>query len=58
MSTGSTAHAEAGGGVGTDNLSQHQARLRAAAAAASIYEKSYVYPSATSFVWYGDISFL
>ncbi|WVZ12816.1 hypothetical protein V8G54_017346 [Vigna mungo] len=34
----------------TDNLSRHQARLQAAAAAASIYEKSYVYPSANSFV--------
>ncbi|KAF7836519.1 ERAD-associated E3 ubiquitin-protein ligase HRD1B-like isoform X1 [Senna tora] len=48
--TGSTGQAEVGGGVGTDNLSRHQARLRAAAAAASIYEKSYVYPSATSLV--------
>ncbi|KAK7312155.1 hypothetical protein VNO77_35812 [Canavalia gladiata] len=50
--TGSTAQAEVDSGVATDNLSQHQARLQAAAAAAaSIYEKSYVYPSATSFVW-------
>ncbi|XP_027354661.1 ERAD-associated E3 ubiquitin-protein ligase HRD1B-like [Abrus precatorius] len=50
--TGSAAQAEIGNGVATDNLSRHQARLQAAAAAAaSIYEKSYVYPSATSFVW-------
>ncbi|KAE9620232.1 putative transcription factor C2H2 family [Lupinus albus] len=46
--TGSTAQAEVGNGVATANLSRHQARLQAAAAAASIYEKSYVYPSATS----------
>lgn len=48
--SGSTAQTEA-----TDSLSRHQARLQAAAAAASIYEKSYVYPSMNSFVWY-DIS--
>ncbi|OIW05582.1 hypothetical protein TanjilG_23368 [Lupinus angustifolius] len=45
---GSTAQAEVGNGVATDNLNRHQARLQAAAAAASMYEKSYVYPSATS----------
>ncbi|PON41474.1 E3 ubiquitin-protein ligase synoviolin/Hrd [Parasponia andersonii] len=39
------------GGVAGDNLSHHQARLQAAAAAASIYEKSYVYPSANTLVW-------
>ncbi|KAI9110548.1 hypothetical protein K1719_018414 [Acacia pycnantha] len=47
-STGSSAQAEAGSGVATDNLSRHQARLRALAAAASMYEKSFVYPSAPS----------
>ncbi|XP_061369442.1 ERAD-associated E3 ubiquitin-protein ligase HRD1B-like [Gastrolobium bilobum] len=47
---GSTAQTEDGSGVATDSLSRHQARLQAAAAAASIYEKSYVYPSATSLV--------
>ncbi|KAL6291809.1 hypothetical protein ACE6H2_009319 [Prunus campanulata] len=46
--TGTTAQ---GGGVAGDNLSQHEARLRAAAAAASIYEKSHVYPSANRLVW-------
>ncbi|CAL0329375.1 unnamed protein product [Lupinus luteus] len=46
--TRSAAQAEVGNGVATANLSRHQARLQAAAAAASIYEKSYVYPSATS----------
>ncbi|XP_019420985.1 PREDICTED: ERAD-associated E3 ubiquitin-protein ligase HRD1B-like isoform X1 [Lupinus angustifolius] len=46
--TGSTAQTEVGNGVATDNFSR-QARLQAAAAdAASIYGKSYVYPSAAS----------
>ncbi|XP_062093216.1 ERAD-associated E3 ubiquitin-protein ligase HRD1B-like [Humulus lupulus] len=40
------------GDVAGDSLSQHQARLQAAAAAASIYEKSYVYPSANTSAWY------
>uniref|UniRef100_A0A2N9HJ57 Uncharacterized protein n=1 Tax=Fagus sylvatica TaxID=28930 RepID=A0A2N9HJ57_FAGSY len=40
-----------GSGLAGENLSQHQARLRAAAAAASIYEKSHVYPSANTLVW-------
>lgn len=39
------------GGATNDNLSQHQLRLRAAAAAASIYEKSYVYPSPNTLAW-------
>ncbi|XP_057428714.1 ERAD-associated E3 ubiquitin-protein ligase HRD1B-like [Lotus japonicus] len=47
---GSTAQNEAGSGMATDSLSRHEARLQAAAAAASIYEKSYVYPSASSSV--------
>ncbi|KAE9606494.1 putative transcription factor C2H2 family [Lupinus albus] len=46
--TGSTAQTEVGNVVPTNNFSR-QARLQAAAAdAASIYGKSYVYPSATS----------
>lgn len=40
-----------GSGVVLDAQSQHQARLRAAAAAASIYERSFVYPSANSLAW-------
>ncbi|KAK9272194.1 hypothetical protein L1049_002565 [Liquidambar formosana] len=40
-----------GGGVADSNLTQHQARLQAAAAAASIYERSYVYPSPNTLVW-------
>ncbi|PPR80893.1 hypothetical protein GOBAR_AA39817 [Gossypium barbadense] len=39
------------GDMAADNLTQHQARLQAAATAASIYEKSYVYPSANTLVW-------
>lgn len=46
-----TSQGSAGSGLAGENLSQHQARLRAAAAAASIYEKSYVYPSANTLVW-------
>ncbi|CAL5212721.1 unnamed protein product [Lathyrus oleraceus] len=45
--TGSSAQTEVANGVACDNLSRHQARLQAAASAASIYEKSYVYPSPT-----------
>ncbi|KAK9994011.1 hypothetical protein SO802_023714 [Lithocarpus litseifolius] len=49
---GSTsAQGSVGNGLAGDNLSQQQARLQAAAAAASIYEKSYVYPSANMLVW-------
>ncbi|MBA0800406.1 hypothetical protein Gohar_010838 [Gossypium harknessii] len=49
----STSSTTQGPGVemATDNLTPHQARLQAAAAAASIYEKSYVYPSANTLVW-------
>lgn len=41
-----------GDGIANDSISQHQARLKAAAAAASIYERSFVYPSANTLVWY------
>ncbi|KAF7133035.1 hypothetical protein RHSIM_Rhsim09G0212400 [Rhododendron simsii] len=40
-----------GDGIANDSISQHQARLKAAAAAASIYERSFVYPSANTLVW-------
>ncbi|KAF2306655.1 hypothetical protein GH714_020140 [Hevea brasiliensis] len=39
------------GSMPDDNLSQHQTRLQAAAAAAAVYEKSFVYPSANTLVW-------
>ncbi|XP_044483235.1 ERAD-associated E3 ubiquitin-protein ligase HRD1B-like [Mangifera indica] len=38
-------------GSADNNLSQQQARLQAAATAASIYGKSFVYPSPNSLVW-------
>uniref|UniRef100_A0A1J3HLZ3 RING-type E3 ubiquitin transferase n=1 Tax=Noccaea caerulescens TaxID=107243 RepID=A0A1J3HLZ3_NOCCA len=38
-------------GVPNDNLSRHQARLQAAASAASMYGKSMVYPSANTVAW-------
>ncbi|KZV16184.1 RING/U-box superfamily protein [Dorcoceras hygrometricum] len=41
----------AGDGVVNDIVSQHQFRLRAAASAASIYEKSFVYPSPNTLAW-------
>ncbi|KAL3840540.1 hypothetical protein ACJIZ3_025131 [Penstemon smallii] len=37
--------------VANDNVTQHQARLQAAASAASIYEKSFVYPSPNTLMW-------
>ncbi|KAJ9179762.1 hypothetical protein P3X46_008093 [Hevea brasiliensis] len=51
--TGTTSSGPQGsvGSVPDDNLGEHQARLQAAAAAASVYEKSFVYPSANSLVW-------
>ncbi|KAI3823735.1 hypothetical protein L1987_05176 [Smallanthus sonchifolius] len=39
-----------GDGAGNGNISQHQKRVQAAAAAASIYQKSFVYPS-PSLTW-------
>ncbi|KAF5198518.1 Erad-associated e3 ubiquitin-protein ligase hrd1a [Thalictrum thalictroides] len=45
-------------GAAGDILSHHQARLQAASAAASIYEKSYVYPSANTFTWSQGYAFL
>ncbi|KAL1813637.1 hypothetical protein ACET3Z_023702 [Daucus carota] len=40
-----------GDGAPNANISPQQARLRAAAAAAAIYEKSFVYPSPSTLVW-------
>ncbi|KAL9382191.1 hypothetical protein Peur_025226 [Populus x canadensis] len=39
------------GGVADDSLSRNQVRLQAAAAAASVYEKSFTYPSANTIMW-------
>lgn len=41
-----------GDGVGNGNLSRDQKRVQAAAAAAYIYQKSFVYPSPSSLTWY------
>ncbi|WCJ27802.1 ERAD-associated E3 ubiquitin-protein ligase HRD1A [Euphorbia peplus] len=49
--TGSTGNQGSEGGTANNNLSRHQARLQAAAAAASVYEKSFVYPSANTSAW-------
>ncbi|KAM7463570.1 hypothetical protein LguiA_031691 [Lonicera macranthoides] len=46
-----SAQGSTGEGAASGNMSQHQARLRAAAAAAAVYEKSYVYPSASTLAW-------
>ncbi|KAI3822036.1 hypothetical protein L1987_09617 [Smallanthus sonchifolius] len=37
--------------AGDENISRHQKRLQAAAAAASIYQKSFVYPSPSTLTW-------
>nr|XP_018627651.1 ERAD-associated E3 ubiquitin-protein ligase HRD1B-like isoform X2 [Nicotiana tomentosiformis] len=37
--------------VANNNVSQHQARLQAAAAAAAVYQKSFVYPSVPTLAW-------
>ncbi|GAB4826413.1 ERAD-associated E3 ubiquitin-protein ligase hrd1a [Ancistrocladus abbreviatus] len=50
-SASTSTQGSASGVAADDNLSGSQARLQAAAAAASIYEKSFVYPSANTLVW-------
>ncbi|KAL2545550.1 ERAD-associated E3 ubiquitin-protein ligase [Forsythia ovata] len=47
-SAASTSHGSVGANA---NITQQQARLQAAASAASIYEKSFVYPSPNTLVW-------
>ncbi|XP_058085612.1 ERAD-associated E3 ubiquitin-protein ligase HRD1A-like isoform X2 [Magnolia sinica] len=47
--TGTSAQSSEGNAVDND-MSQHQARLQAAAAAASVYEKSFIYPPANTFL--------
>lgn len=41
-----------GDGAESGNISRHQKRVQAAAAAASIYQKSFVYPSPSTLTWY------
>uniref|UniRef100_A0A2P2LH31 RING-type E3 ubiquitin transferase n=4 Tax=Rhizophora mucronata TaxID=61149 RepID=A0A2P2LH31_RHIMU len=51
-STGSaTTAVQTPGSVANDGANGHQARLQVAAAAAAVYEKSFVYPSASTLVW-------
>ncbi|KAL5767495.1 hypothetical protein ACOSQ2_014278 [Xanthoceras sorbifolium] len=50
-STASTSAQGSVDGAVDNNLSRHQARLQAAAAAATIYEKSFVYPSPNPLAW-------
>ncbi|GER43780.1 RING/U-box superfamily protein [Striga asiatica] len=38
-------------GVANNNGSQHEARLKAAASAAALYEKSFVYPTPNALMW-------
>ncbi|KAK1408152.1 hypothetical protein QVD17_39786 [Tagetes erecta] len=40
-----------GDGAGNRNISPHQKRVQAAEAAASIYQKSFIYPSPSSLTW-------
>jgi len=44
-------------GAAGDFLSQHQARLRAASLAASIYGKSFIYPSTNTLFGYASFIF-
>ncbi|GER40560.1 RING/U-box superfamily protein [Striga asiatica] len=55
---GTSSQGAAGVRAGNDNVSQHEARLQAAAAAASIYEKSFVYPSPNTLTWSPGYAFL
>ncbi|KAI7757237.1 hypothetical protein M8C21_023758 [Ambrosia artemisiifolia] len=50
-SANSSTQDRTGDGAGNGNISQHQKRVQAAAAAASIYQKSFVYPSPSSLTW-------
>ncbi|XP_052186666.1 ERAD-associated E3 ubiquitin-protein ligase HRD1B-like isoform X2 [Diospyros lotus] len=49
--TTSTSSQGSAGDSANETISQHQARLQAAAAAASIYERSMVYPCPNTLVW-------
>ncbi|KAH9727975.1 ERAD-associated E3 ubiquitin-protein ligase HRD1A [Citrus sinensis] len=49
--TANTASQGSANDAANNNLTLHQARLQAAAVAASVYGKSYVYPSPNTLVW-------
>ncbi|PIN07759.1 E3 ubiquitin ligase [Handroanthus impetiginosus] len=50
-SAGTSSQGSGADGMANVNVSQHQARLQAAASAASLYEKSFVYPSPNALTW-------
>nr|XP_043630333.1 ERAD-associated E3 ubiquitin-protein ligase HRD1B-like [Erigeron canadensis] len=50
-SANASSHERTGDGAGSGNISSHQKRVQAAASAASIYQKSFVYPSPGSLTW-------
>ncbi|KAL6581298.1 hypothetical protein OROMI_007221 [Orobanche minor] len=49
--TGTFSQGSASAAVANGNISHHQARLQAAASAAAMYQKSFVYPSPSTLVW-------
>ncbi|KAL6581312.1 ERAD-associated E3 ubiquitin-protein ligase hrd1a [Orobanche minor] len=49
--TGTSSQGSASVAVANGNISHHQARLQAAASAAAMYQKSFVYPSPSTLVW-------
>lgn len=49
---GTSSQGSSGDSAANNNVSQHQTRLQAAAAAAAIYEKSFVYPSPNALMRY------
>ncbi|XP_042023235.1 ERAD-associated E3 ubiquitin-protein ligase HRD1B-like isoform X1 [Salvia splendens] len=49
--TGTSSQGSVSAGEANGNISQHQARLQAAASAASMYQKSFVYPSPSTLAW-------
>jgi E3 ubiquitin-protein ligase synoviolin len=49
--TGDSSGQGSAGDVANNNLSRQQTRLQAAAAAAAVYEKSFIYPYANRMVW-------
>ncbi|KAJ0976842.1 hypothetical protein J5N97_012316 [Dioscorea zingiberensis] len=51
LATPATSTQGSGGDATTENSSQHQARLRAATMAASLYEKSFVHPPMNTLYW-------
>ncbi|KAI3515291.1 hypothetical protein L1887_14127 [Cichorium endivia] len=58
MSSATTSTQEqTGDGVESGNISRHQKRVQAAAAAASIYQ-SFVYPSPSTLTWYVDFKLM